>query len=102
MEKQDLEQKRYLLAKSRVEQLGKFYRHLSIYLVVNLFLSSYFILNDINDGETFLEAASSYGNYKVAVLWGIGLTIHAINTFATNLFFSKDWEQRKLEEYLKK
>lgn len=94
-------EQRYIQAKKRVEKISKFYKHLSVYLVVNLFLSTIFIINDIKDGDTFNEAFFNLGNYKIAMYWGIGIVVQAIGTFGLPMFFSKDWEERKLQEYLR-
>lgn len=94
------EDKKYIRAKNRVEQLGKYYRHLSIFLAVNIFLSTVFIIGDVKDGDEIMDAIFNLGNYNIALLWGIGLLIHTIKTFGFPLLFSSDWEERKIEEYL--
>lgn len=95
------EEQKYILAKKRIEKISKFYKHLSIYLAVNVFLSAIFIINDIEDGDTFNEAFFNLGNYKIAMYWGIAIVIQALSTFGLPMFFSDDWEQRKLQEYLR-
>ena len=32
--------------------------------------------------------------------WGIGLTAHAVAVFNLNPFFGRDWEQRKIKEFM--
>ena len=100
MEKQFTEEQKYVLARKRVEKIGKFYKHLAIYIVVNMFLSAIFIVGDINDGDSFTEAFANYHNYKIWLYWGIGIVFQALNTFGLNLFFNKDWEERKVREYM--
>ena len=34
--------------------------------------------------------------------WGLGLLIHAIRTYNLNPFFGKQWEERKIKEFLEK
>ena len=90
MEKFNKESK-YIRAKERVEELKKFYGNLTSYIVV---ISGLAILNYWVDGWSypwFLWAA--FG-------WGIGLFFHAIRTFNMNPFFGKDWEQRKIKEFM--
>ena len=41
-----------------------------------------------------------YGNYKIWFFWGIGILFQALGTFGLPLFLSKDWEERKIKEYL--
>ena len=100
MQKQYTKEQKYILARKRVERIGKFYRHLAIYLVVNTFLSAIFIVGDMNNGDTFNQAFFNHRNYKIWFYWGIGIAFQAINTFGINLFFNKDWENRKVQQYL--
>ncbi len=82
---------KYIRAKERVEELKKFYGNLTSYIVV---ITGLAILNYwINSWSYpwFLWAA--FG-------WGIGLVFHAIRTFNMNPFFGKDWEQRKIKEFM--
>lgn len=81
--------KKYERAQERVAELKAFYSHLGIYLVfvvVFLFINLY-------TGGFFWAIFPIAG-------WGIGILGHASNTFRWNPFFSKDWEQRKIEEYM--
>lgn len=100
MRSQFTKEQKYILARKRVERISKFYRHLAIYLAVNTFLSAIFIVGDMNDGDTFNQAFFNYHNYKIWFYWGIGIAFQAINTFGVNLFFNKDWEKRKVQQYL--
>ncbi len=84
---------RYIRAKERVEEIKKFYGNLTSYIIVISFLA---ILNYWVDGwgyPWFLWAA--FG-------WGIGLAFHAAKAFRLNPFFNKDWEERKIKEYMDK
>ena len=82
-------------AKKRVKSIKGFYRHFAIYLAVNVFIwISHFI--DMEPGENFFE----WGNFSTAILWGVVVVIHAISVFLPNLFFSKDWEERKIKEIM--
>ncbi|WP_405605217.1 2TM domain-containing protein [Polaribacter sp. Asnod1-A03] len=102
MKTQYTEEQRYILTKKKVEKISKFYKHLVVYVVVNTFLSAIFIVGDINEGDTFTEAFFNYHNYKIWFFWGIGVVFQALNVFGLNIFFNKDWEQKKINEYLKK
>lgn len=82
---------RYLKAKERVEELKKFYGNLTSYvLVISLLAGINYWTNDWRY-MWFLWAA--FG-------WGIGLFFHAINTFNLNPFFGRDWERRKIREFM--
>ena len=85
----------YIRAKKRVEAMVGFYWHLASYLVVNIFL---IILIGINSADGF----SGFGPYATAFFWGIGLFFHFIGVFGFNLVLGKNWEQRKVEEFMDK
>lgn len=101
MERDYTEEHKYLLAKKRVEKIKGFYWHLAAYIVVNCFISGVIIFGLTNDeGNTLGEAITHFGVYATWLFWGIGLFFHWLGTFGTNIFFSKDWEQRKIQEYM--
>lgn len=100
MEKDYTKEQRYIFAKNKVEKISKFYKHLSVYIVVNLFLSAFFVIKDVQDGDTLSEAILNFGNFKILFYWGIAIVINAINVFGFNIFFGKDWEDRKIKEYM--
>lgn len=67
-----------------------FYIHLISYVCVN----SFFII---------ITLFSSPGNYWFVlplIGWGIGLLADASNTFNVIPFLSKDWENRKIKQYM--
>ncbi len=81
---------KYFRAKQRVEELKKFYGNLTSYVFVIGLLA---VINYL----TFWE----YKWFLWAALgWGIGLFFHAVRTFRMNPFFSKDWEKRKIREFM--
>ncbi len=84
---------RYLRIEKRVRALGGFYKHFTIYLLVNavILVVNYF------DGEKFW----SFGNWSLAIFWGFGMSMHAMGIFTDNIFLGSDWEQRKIREIMK-
>lgn len=100
MEKQFTQEQKYILACKKVEKISKFYKHLATYVVVNIFLSAIFIVGDMNDGDTFMEAFTNHHNYKIWLYWGIGIVFQALNTFGLNLFMNKHWEEKKIKKYM--
>jgi len=100
MEKEFTKEQQYVLARKRVEKISKFYKHIASYIVVNIFLTAIFIVGDMNDEDTFIEAITDYHNYKIWLYWGIGIAFQALNTFGLNLFMSKDWEKKKIKKYM--
>ncbi len=78
-------------AKEHVAELKKFYTNLSSYIFAILGLAA---LNYYQNGWNhpwFLWAA--FG-------WGIGIIFHALKAFNKNPFLSKDWEERKIKEFM--
>lgn len=91
MEDMDKENK-YLKAKEKVEEIKKFYTSLVSYVIVISILAAINYYLDQWQYMWFLWAA--FG-------WGIGLIFQAAKTFALNPFFGRDWEERKIKEFMK-
>jgi len=86
---------KYAKAKKKVDEIKGFYIHLTVYLVVNAFLMIP-ILKYTNGNEI------NFWSFSTAIFWGIGLLFHAFSVFGKNVFFSKDWEERKIKELMDK
>ena len=93
--KQFKEEEAYMRAKKRLEKVVGFYWHLAVYIVVNLFL---IILIGVNSGESFFH----FGTFATPFFWGIGLLFHFLGVFGPNFMFGKNWEQRKIKEFMDK
>ena len=85
----------YLRAEKRLKALKGFYSHAFFYVVVNLFLIGMIAFNSNGDFWNF-------GTFSTAFFWGIGLFFHAMGVFSKAALFSKNWEDRKMQEYMKK
>jgi len=94
------EEQKYIRAKKRVEELKGYYWHLVAYIVVNIFLSTAQIIDGITESKSFIEIFSDFGIYGVWLMWGIGLVFHTIKVFGFPFFMGKDWEKRKISEYM--
>ena len=89
----NMNENKYIRARERVAEIKKFYGNLTSYVLVITGLGA---LNYWVDGwrhPWFLW---------VAFGWGIGVVFHAIGTFNLNPFFGKDWEERKIREFMDK
>ncbi|GAA4239162.1 2TM domain-containing protein [Postechiella marina] len=84
----------YLRAKKRLDKLKGFYWHLVSYIAVNVFLIGVIAVN------YGLENIWNFGTFSTAFFWGIGLGFHAIGVFGKNVLFSRQWEDRKIQEYI--
>lgn len=95
--RENLEQMRMERARKRVKSIAGFYKHLTAYLIVNVFLLTIKYFN-LDTGENFF----TFGNFSTAFFWGIGLAFHAMGVFGTNVFLGSDWEERKIREIMDK
>jgi hypothetical protein len=89
-------------AKKRVKELKGFYTHLTIYILVNTFISTMKIVQGLSEGESFNEAFFNFGIFAVWFFWGIGLFFHGLKVFSNNPFFGKDWEEKQIQKYMDK
>jgi hypothetical protein len=83
---------KFELAKKRVEDLKGFYQHLLSFVMVNVILFAINIV--ISPGRLWF--------YWVLLFWGIGLFSHGISVFGFNGILGRDWEERKIKEYMEK
>jgi hypothetical protein len=93
LEGEVLRERKYIKAKERVDELKKFYSNLAAYIVVIAFLAGVNYYGNQWEYPWFLWAA---------VGWGIGVAFHAMKAFQVNPMFNKDWEERKIKEYMDK
>jgi len=91
------EEQQYLRAKKRVKSIKGFYVHLTVYIVVNVFL---IISKSFSTGE--FEDLWEWQTYNTAIFWGIGILFHAFNVFGMGVLLGKDWEDRKIKELIEK
>lgn len=92
----------YNIAYKKVKRIRGFYSHLKIYIIVNviIIISS---LNRIYVGNHFeIRGFQNWEIYSTAFFWGIGLAGHALSVFGRDLFFSAEWEQKKIQKYMEK
>lgn len=86
----DTDDERRQAARRKVQSLKGFYRHLMIYAAVNIGLLA---INLITSPDTLWF-------YWPLLGWGIGLSFHALQVFRPVQLFGRDWEERKVREYM--
>mgnify|MGYP000885646308 FL=1 len=92
MENNYQEEERYFKARKRVEEIKGFYGNLIAYVVVNVGLM---VLN--------LLTSPGYLWFFFPMLgWGIGVLFHGMKVFNYMPFFGKDWEEKKIKEFMDK
>lgn len=89
----DNRENRYLRAKERVAEMKKFYSSLMFYIIFIGFLAALNYYTNEWSYMWFLWAA--FG-------WGIGLIFQAIKAFNFTPFMNKNWEERKIREFMDK
>jgi hypothetical protein len=91
METSNQEYEKYQLARKKVKKIKGFYSHLFFYLVFNAII----IFINLKYSPKVLWFAWT------TLSWGIGLFFHGIRVFGWFPFFGKDWEERKIQEFMK-
>ena len=91
---------KYERAKKKMEDIKGFYTHLVVYLIVNtmLILVQLGIFTRGFYGIEFPE----WSVFSTPFFWGIGLFFHGLYVFLHRFRFFKDWEERKIKEYMDK
>jgi hypothetical protein len=92
----------YKRAEKRLKEIKGFYWHFFWYLAVNIFISTSKVMSDLEEGQVFYDVLTDFGTYAIWVFWGIGLVSHWFGVFGKNMFFSKDWEAKKIKEFMDK
>ena len=101
MELNEFEQAdKMLRAKNKVKELKGFYIHLIVYIIVNVCITALTVMARMSAGESFDTAFFSFASFSTPLFWGIGLGFHAAKVFGYNPFFSKEWEKRKIKEFM--
>ena len=102
MDHQDyIKEQQYIKAKKKVKDIKGFYSHLSVYIVINIFISGVIIYGLTNDeNRDFSEAISHIGVYMTWIFWGIGLFFHWLGVFGFKNFFGSNWEERKIKQMM--
>jgi len=100
---ENLSEKKMLRAKLRVEEIKKFYKHVVTYILVNLFLAfvwnfSFKIFGDFKVSNQF--DGDGFTHIPIWLVWGIFLVFHGLKTFGYLNLFGKDWEERKIKEFM--
>jgi len=85
----------YKKAKNKVEKLKRFYNHLTVYIIVNLVITTIKIFNDLESWDSFFNTLTSFNVLSSWIVWGLVLLIHLLS-----LSFGQSWEEKKLEKFM--
>ena len=72
------------------------------YLAVNIFLTFGGTIKQFIFDGTLDVSYIHFSTFSVWFFWGIGLVGHWLHVFGKNVFFSKNWEERKIKEFMDK
>lgn len=95
-------EERYRRAEKRLKKIKGFYWHLFWYLAVNIFLTFGGAIRGFVTEGTFDLSDMSFEKFSVWFFWGIGIVAQWLHVFGMNIFFSRNWEERKIKEYMDK
>ncbi|MEZ4779121.1 MAG: 2TM domain-containing protein [Flavobacteriaceae bacterium] len=95
----EFNENKYERAKKKVKEIKGFYTHLTVYILVNLFL----LLAQMGlFSGSFMQGLPTWGHFTTPFFWGIGLAFHALHVFKDNFTFLRQWEERKIKEFMEK
>ncbi len=97
MEHKFIENDKYERAAKRVKRIKGFYTHLLVYIVINLMIVAINI-QDLDPGESYFQ----WHNFTTLGFWGIGILAHGMSVFMPSMILGKNWEERKIQEYMDK
>lgn len=84
---------RYLLAQKKVKKIRGFYIHSFFYVAVNAIILV----------QIYLKTDNGFWQWKhftTPIFWGVGLLIHGLSVFTSNLIFGRNWEERKIQQLM--
>ncbi len=103
MEQNYYKEQQYLKAKKKVQDIKGFYSHLTVYIIINIFISGIIIYGLSHDEEYgIMDAVGHFGVYSTWLFWGIGLFFHWLGVFGFKNLLGKNWEERKIKELMDK
>ncbi|MEO6173652.1 MAG: 2TM domain-containing protein [Flavobacterium circumlabens] len=92
----------YNIAYRKVKKIKGFYSHLKVYVIVNAIIIISSLNRDFVGNHFELRGFQNWEVYSTAFYWGIALAIHAFTVFGPDIFFNKDWEDKKIKKYMEK
>lgn len=88
-------EEKFLQAQKKVKSIKGFYVHATVYVCVNIFIIAGCAIENINSLFTSEP-------YMTALFWGIGILAHGFSVFGQDVVFGKNWEQRKIDQLMRK
>lgn len=98
--------KKIIRVKKRLEEIKEFYKHILVYIIINVVFSflcyKFNIIVKIFEGLSITNNISeiSIGKYSLWFLWGIILIIDFFRVFGFRKMFGREWESKKVKEFM--
>ncbi|WP_430907330.1 2TM domain-containing protein [Maribacter sp. 2-571] len=95
-------------AKKRVKQLRRFYRHVLLYVLVNLMLFVFqsritvILVSKEALGNPDILKPVDWDLFGTPIVWGAVLLLHALKVYIGVPAFGKKWEERQIRKYMEK
>lgn len=83
--------------RKKVKAMAGFYKHLAVYLLVNISLLIMKLVSMKSD-DVFFEWAT----FTTMISWGVGLGVHWVSVFKPTIIIAKDWEEEKIKKYMER
>ena len=90
-------EQKFIRARKKVKSIKGFYIHLMVYILVNAVI---LLSQALSDGGW--RIFWHWQSYSTIIFWGIGLAFHAFGVFGMDFILGKDWEDRKIKEFMDK
>lgn len=97
----------YERAKKKVERIKGFYKHLIVYILVNIALLlvresvTVNILGPEILGDPDFLNWINWNVFGTPIIWGIGLLFHGLSVYSHVSLLGSNWEARQIEKYMK-
>jgi uncharacterized membrane protein len=85
----------YDMAKYKVEQIKRFYIHFMLFLIATI----------IYVAKTYFGAPLNFSPFNllsqtVMLIWAFIIVVKAVKTYSSQLFFGKQWEEKKMQKFM--
>ncbi|MFT4698001.1 MAG: hypothetical protein ACI9SJ_001134 [Flavobacteriaceae bacterium] len=95
---ENFNKEKYDRATKKVKKIKDFYSHLTVYIVINSLLILMH-LGIFQIGALNLNYIG-WSMFSTPFFWGIGLFFHGLNVFQGNFSFFRNWEDKKMKEFM--
>ncbi|WP_394773977.1 2TM domain-containing protein [Flavobacterium sp.] len=92
----------YNIAFKKVKRIKGFYSHLRVFVIVNAIILIANFSRNYTWNNVEIRGFENWQSYSTLFYWGIALLIHAFTVFGPDIFFNRDWEQKKIQKFMDK